>query len=120
MSEYEAEEVEDAVRTCVKEFEALCIANRVIETDCIYCDREPNETAYCNKWHKYLDNGCGECKAVTLADVVEVVRCKDCKHRVDYSDGDGWYCDVTNNCLMRDENFYCSYGERSEDDAITK
>lgn len=47
-------------------------------------------------------------------DVAEVVRCKDCEHKVEYGDGDGWYCDVTNNCLMRDENFYCSYGERKE------
>ena len=45
-----------------------------------------------------------------------LVRCKDCKHRVDYLDGDGWYCDATNNCLMRDENFYCSYGERKDNE----
>ena len=53
---------------------------------------------------------------IPCADVVEVVRCKDCIHRIDYPDGDGWYCDVTNNCLMRDENFYCSYGERKTKD----
>lgn len=74
--ELKAKDVEDAVRTCVKEFEALCIANRVIETDCIYCEREPNETAYCHKWHKYLDHGC-ECKEVALKDVVECSKLLD-------------------------------------------
>lgn len=83
----------------------------VVKTDCIYCDREPNETAYCNKWHKYLDNGCGECKAVTLADVVEVVRCKDCK----FWDSDCRWCDLWGDTQEYDDG-YCSYGERESDE----
>lgn len=120
MSEYEAEEVEDAVRACVKEFETFCIANRVIETNCIYCEREPNETAYCNKWHKYLDHGC-ECEEVALKDVVEVVRCKDCKfwtkdeNVLNRGICDEWsdYEDSISRYTGRDD--YCSYGERKEE-----
>lgn len=49
------------------------------------------------------------------ADVVEVVRCKDCKHYRAYEppieDFDGW-CSVNEN--EYDKEFYCQYGERSE------
>ena len=52
------------------------------------------------------------------ADVVEVVRCKDCKYR-------GWkqepchgktvdYCRVVDELLTNSEESYCSYGERRE------
>ena len=50
------------------------------------------------------------------ADVVEVVRCKDCKH---YS-ADGWgfgNCYRTNvDYLRMADDSFCSYGERREDD----
>ena len=58
-----------------------------------------------------------ECDGVTLekarqaikdcpsADVVEVVRCKDCKHYA----GDGMYC--AEDRIVHDDD-YCSYGER--------
>lgn len=50
------------------------------------------------------------------ADVVEVVRCKDCKYR-------GWfqepchgksvhYCKIHDNCITK--NDFCSYGKRKE------
>ena len=38
-------------------------------------------------------------------DAVEVVRCKDCKHR--YSDS---WCEYVDD----DDNFYCAIGERKE------
>ena len=38
-------------------------------------------------------------------DAVEVVRCKDCKHRFK----DSW-CEYVDD----DDNFYCAYGERKE------
>lgn len=55
---------------------------------------------------------------VPAADVVEVVRCKDCKYR-------GWvqepchgktvhYCKLTENRV--EDNNFCSYGERRESD----
>ena len=39
------------------------------------------------------------------ADTVEVVRCKDCKHR--YSDS---WCEYVDD----DDNFYCARGERKD------
>lgn len=51
---------------------------------------------------------------VPTADVVEVVRCKDCKYWQDNNDGYPhqnckWHMDET-----PDENDYCSSGERKE------
>lgn len=54
-------------------------------------------------------------KEIPAADVVEVVRCKDCKHATFYScRNDACYraiiCEYEIN--TDDENFFCSYGER--------
>ena len=43
--------------------------------------------------------------AAPTVDAVEVVRCKDCKHR--YSDS---WCEYVDD----DDNFYCARGERKE------
>lgn len=44
----------------------------------------------------------------TTVDMVEVVRCKDCKHY----DG-SWFCDI-NGVPSRKHDDFCSYGERKE------
>lgn len=53
-------------------------------------------------------------KSAPAADVVEVVRCKDCrkKHTTDCS---LWYATFngTDYFIERGEDFYCSYGERA-------
>ena len=43
----------------------------------------------------------------SVVDAVEVVRCKDCKHR--YSDS---WCEYVDD----DDNFYCAKGERKDGD----
>lgn len=50
------------------------------------------------------------------ADVVEVVRCKDCKHAEiqDYAPPSCRYC-CKYSALYHAKNFYCSMGERRED-----
>ena len=65
---------------------------------------------------------------VNVENVVEVVRCKDCKHRGDFGcpmyheedikwDNYGYTeCKVTIHDYSRDDDF-CSYGERSETNA---
>ena len=54
-------------------------------------------------------------KKRTARDAVEVVRCKDCKHRI-YSDFDGCYvCHHGGFNAMHQDNF-CSYGERKDND----
>ena len=46
---------------------------------------------------------------VPSADVVEVVRCKDCIH---YDEHTRWQCDKFGQSVNADD--YCSYGERKE------
>ena len=84
---------------------------------------------------KVADYGCGEFRgifgrikeqleAIPTADVVPVVRCKDCKHykqsEVDPSrkmcwrkDVDGWFV-----CYDFYPTDFCSYGERREDEEV--
>lgn len=52
------------------------------------------------------------------ADVVEVVRCKDCRYRTDYGKSEQalWFCDA-NEHWCRDDDF-CSSGERRNDAEI--
>ena len=51
------------------------------------------------------DAACRVIDNVPTVDAVEVVRCKDCKHR--YSDS---WCEYVDD----DDNFYCARGERKE------
>ena len=46
------------------------------------------------------------------ADVVEVVRCKDCRHGSKCTDG--YYTCRVDHRLAHDEDDFCSYGERKE------
>lgn len=60
-------------------------------------------------------------EAVPSVDAVEVVRCKDCKHK-------GWiqepchgksvdFCHVWDSCINSPEKCFCSYGERKNNAA---
>ena len=50
---------------------------------------------------------------VPSADVVEVVRCKDCKHyKTMFCKMDIWHKDIT--LYRAEENDFCSYGERKD------
>ena len=52
-------------------------------------------------------------KTEQTADVVEVVRCKDCIH---WEFRDGWdHCRFFD-WLLEDDNGYCHFGERREDE----
>lgn len=63
-------------------------------------------------------------KKIPAADVVEVVRCKDCKHSVKYNcKNDACYSFTI--CRRRDgyaedveEDDFCSYGERKEQNNV--
>lgn len=56
-------------------------------------------------------------KDTSTADVVEVVRCKDCKHHEDFLfDDDKVLCWVHDEDIVVAKNGYCSYGERKEQD----
>lgn len=56
--------------------------------------------------------------SVPTADVVEVVRCKDCKHSIEDKLFGGLWCQhPTEKHCERDAYFYCGSGERRTDDA---
>lgn len=51
------------------------------------------------------------------ADVAEVVRCKDCKFRkIEFGWNGKKYKMCTNTDYLTDDDAYCSYGERREDE----
>lgn len=51
---------------------------------------------------------CTAIKALPSADVVEVVRCGECKHMT----ADGRCLEFADDCLRPSASDYCSYGER--------
>lgn len=67
--------------------------------------------------NKYAGLECAiaQCKKAPTADVVEVVRCKDCERRYT-TDCYLWYGSVgdTDYLIASSDDFYCSYGKRSE------
>ena len=52
-------------------------------------------------------------KNIPSADVVEVVRCKDCKHRYYDKERNLYYCEMYFGLGIVKNNNYCSYGARA-------
>lgn len=63
-------------------------------------------------WHKDDIVAALSSSAIPTADVVEVVRCKDCKYARKMVDG-AYFCCVDHR-LAHGENDFCSYGERKD------
>ena len=70
-------------------------------------------------------HGCGELRGtfgrcedeinkVPSADVVEVVRCKDCKHFLEDEEIQENYCELDLFCHLKSD--FCNYGERRTDE----
>lgn len=79
--------------------------------DCIHVD-------VCEEWHNQeMQRACyyGE-YFKNKADIVEVVRCKDCKYCFDAIMG-GMWCEHPDNIMPLGSNpdDFCSYGERKEE-----
>lgn len=53
---------------------------------------------------------------ISAADVVPVVRCRDCKYRFRNNGHDKNGCPITDADIWMDDNSFCSYGERKEGD----
>ena len=84
-----------------------------IAVACKGCNKEfPNEP--CEPSECHIQQGLFN---IPDADVVEVVRCKDCKH---WKDGVAGCTDEVKCCdigfYMIGENGYCSYGERKDNE----
>lgn len=52
-------------------------------------------------------------KRIPVSDVIEVVRCKDCRLAKESNDFDGWYF-CKNNQMTHKPTHFCSYGERED------
>lgn len=88
------------------------------------CVDMPKNNGNCRKG--YRDCVCGkELDAIPAADVVEVVRCKDCRFCMAFKDkSDGFYghCrrwiirTISDYAALVYADGYCSYGERKEAD----
>lgn len=68
---------------------------------------------------KVMDIAIGAVDLTPTADVVEVVRCKDCKHCKKDSHWKELYClkmSDDEHTHWLDKDFYCGYGERRTDD----
>ena len=56
---------------------------------------------------------CKNIREIPAADVVEVVRCKECKAWSRYGDTVMGYCDLS--CINWHDKDFCSYGEMKEE-----
>lgn len=56
-----------------------------------------------------------EIQKFTTADVVPVVRCKDCRFATEDTMIDGWYY-CHNNGMTHKPDTFCSYGERKDEE----
>ena len=64
----------------------------------------------------WVDDMNGEIIEAPAADVVEVVRCKDCKSFGIYQCSGNGYCTHNDGLENPDPDDFCSYGERKETD----
>ena len=71
---------------------------RLIDADVLLAEYDRQHEGEPGKARKLIEDA-------PTVDAVEVVRCKDCKHR--YSDS---WCEYVDD----DDNFYCARGERKE------
>ena len=93
--------------------------------DCRYFDTEDGKEGYCQEFVYPVNDRCfcnidAEPPEKPMPDLVEVVRCRDCKHcdYIKYDDAlasgeaktEEWWCGETE----VDPNHYCSKGERRE------
>ena len=81
---------------------------RYIDADVILAAKNPYDDEL-SEWERGWNDACDAlAKDAPTADAVEVVRCKDCKHK------EGSACDYS--AVYVRPNGYCFYGERRDDD----
>lgn len=87
-----------------------------------YIDREEYCEKHCRCSNEYCDKESCPIWKAPAADVVPVVRCKDCKHSYE---GHPYYCeDVVERFCMHGvyrhvtvtDDFFCGYGEKKDGD----
>ena len=80
--------------------------------DVVGADKAQKEIDY---WHDKAQSYEQTILRLTLnkADVVEVVRCKDCKHKIFDKSRNLYYCNMYYGIGSVRDNNYCSFGERA-------
>ena len=74
-----------------------------------------SETDWQKGYWSGIDEMCDKIKEQPTADVVEVVRCKDCEYgEIDDIDIPSQYLCHYEGYSWNDENHYCSYGKKVE------
>ena len=76
-----------------------------------YYYKNPPNFAYGEGFDRGLDRAQRAILDAPSADVVPVVRCKDCKH---HHDCEIHFCDALDMGCPGGSKFFCSYGERKE------
>ena len=85
-----------------------------------------NDCSICKNYEPVTAKMAGQKTAKGNSDVVQVVRCKDCRFCMEFKDkSDGFYghCrrwiirTISDYAALVDADGYCSYGERKEDKA---
>ena len=88
----------------------------------IELDKVIEQFCSCGSVFTYGDNVCkaivSRLKQVPTADVVPVVRCKDCVHHIDAPQTTDVWCERIDGLLQR--NWFCADGERRDDEESTK
>ena len=90
-----------------------------IERLSYHADFYQNDREFGGEEMLYKDSALNEISELPSADVVEVVRCKDCKY---WKDSDGVYrrgFDAESKCPLNlkevyEGTFYCGFGERAD------
>ena len=86
--------------------------SRYIDADVLYNSVKDNVGAYWSEGEEVKEECLNEIDNAPTADVVEVVRCKDCKSWI-ADDIGRRYCELID-CWTGDSD-YCSRGERKDD-----
>lgn len=86
---------------------------KMIKEDCLYYGKcnDMGATIHWCKSHKDIINTCDKCNEYLHKDLVQVVRCKDCRFR--YQDGAN-FCLLGSMCMS--DEWFCADGERREDE----
>ena len=83
--------------------------NKEIPSCCMNCDMFRVFDGQCAITETYIDDYLDK-RAPNCP--LEIVTCKDCKHRKKVKDDWGYYCEYTN--MVMDDDEFCSSGERKE------
>ena len=100
------------------------MTNLISRADAIKAIRKCKfESVMPSDWYRGMECAQDIVEALPSAEAVEVVRCKDCKYKRLYDEGETkyYYCaleDRPNRNWSVDDTDYCSWGERREESEV--